>query len=163
MIWKFNSSKSPNSKLKPRGTSTLKKNDVETCRSREKSRLREMQLRKWVQEKVLTGVFKWGCARIDVFLKHVLGMQPGAREVTSKCCLTGGRKDFDAAKETEELPSNTSWRRKCRAPLWCWSSDQGNTIVTWDFKSARDSRNWVLQEYKCCRALLHGHFFCHPT
>lgn len=57
-----------------------------------------MQLRKWVQEKVLTEAFKWGRARIDVFLKHVFGMQPVEREVTSKRCIIGGGKDFDAAR-----------------------------------------------------------------
>lgn len=53
---------------------------------------------------------------------------------------------------------NRSWRRRCRAPLWCQSSDQRNTIATWDFKSARYSWKWVLQEYKCDRELLHGTF-----
>jgi len=72
----------------------------------------------------------------------------------SKCCLTGGSKDFGAAKETEKPPSNTSWRRRCRTSLWFRSSDQRNTIVTWDFKCARYSWNQVLQEHKCYRELL---------
>lgn len=57
-----------------------------------------MQLGKQVQERVLTEVFKWGHARIDVFLKHVFGMQPVEREVTSKYCIIGGGKDFDTER-----------------------------------------------------------------
>lgn len=99
MIWKFYSSKRPNFKPKPWRTKTLRESDVETRKSCEKSRWREMQWRKWVQEKVLTEVFKWGHARFYVFLKHVFGMQPVEREVTSKYCIIGGGNDFDAARK----------------------------------------------------------------
>lgn len=122
-----------------------------------------MQVRKGVQEEVLTEVFKQGHARIHVFLKYVLGMQPGGREVTNKCCLTGGRQNFDVAKGTEE-PSSIEAGEGDAGHLSDANHQTRGTRQPPGTLSLQDTHeNEFYKSTNVTGNFFMGHFFCCPT